>query len=125
MPYSQRSSNIRKIRSKYREGKFVLFSRTTSQSSTPSTPSTVSISGTSSIIIDANIPTAGMLVSSIAMDTPKDDTGRAAKISISADPAYLELYVDPEDNADRFVMIKRVSVTMPTFTLDANGKPIQ
>ena len=122
MPYSQRSSNIRKIRSKYREGKFILFSRTISGSSNPSE---VSISGTSNIIINANVPSAGIVVSSIAIDTPKDNTGREAKISLSADPSYLQIYIEPEDNADRFVMIKRVSVVMPTFTLDANGKPIQ
>jgi|LauGreDrversion4_2_1035121.scaffolds.fasta_scaffold725887_2 hypothetical protein len=121
MPYSQSSSNIRKIRSSYREGKFILFSRTVSDSSSPSE---VSISGTSNIVIDANVISAGLVVSSIAMDTPKDNTGREAKISISADPAYLQVYIEPEDNADRFVMIKKVNVTMPTFTLDANGKPI-
>lgn len=123
MPYSQRSSNIRKIRSKYREGKIVVFQLPEATAGS-STPSTVSISGTCSLTLNANVPSAGIVVSSIALNTPKDNTGREAKISLSADPAYLQIYIEPEDNADRFVIIKKVNVTMPTFTLDANGKPI-
>lgn len=123
MPYSQRSSNIRKIRSKYREGRIVVFTLPESTGEA-SPPSTVSISGTCALTLDANVPSAGIVVSSIALDTPKDNTGREAKISLSADPAYLQIYIEPEDNADRFVIIKKVNVTMPTFTLDANGKPI-
>lgn len=123
MPYSQRSSNIRKIRSKYREGKVVVFTLPEATAEV-SPPSTLSISGTSSLVLDANVPDAGIIASSTLLISPTDNTGREAKISISANPAFLEVFVEPENDADRFVIIKKVNVVMPAFTLDANGKPI-
>ena len=121
MPYSVSSSNIRKIRYKHREAyiySFVHSLNGTSQSTT------LSISGTSSLQLNASVPTSGMSASQVSLVSPTDNTGREAKISLNANPAYLEVYVPPEDNADRFVMIKKVNVVMPTFTLDSNGKPI-
>jgi hypothetical protein len=121
MPYSISSSNIRKIRYKRREAyiySFVHSLNNTSQSTT------LSISGTSNILFNASVPTSGIVTSEDLLISPKDNTGREAKISLSANPAYLEVFVPPEDNYDRFVMIKKVNVVMPTFTLDSNGKPI-
>lgn len=121
MPYSISSSNIRKIRYKYREASIYSFVHSLSGTSQSVT---LAISGTSNLSLNANIPISGMSASQVSLVSPTDNTGREAKISLSANPAYLEVYVAPEDNVDRFVMIKKVNVVMPTFTLDSNGKPI-
>lgn len=58
----------------------------------------------------------------MGMQSYTDNTGRAAKISISG-TGMLRQTTLPAHPASTFTMMKRYSIVMPTPTIDSKGKP--
>lgn len=117
MPYSSFTSNIRKLRMPRRERTWLSLAPDGIEATPMSMSASIGISFTG-----ASLQTF-LTQDDVALGMYSGDTGREMKLRYEFS-AYLEMSIDPEDNADRFTMIKRVSPTMPNpLPLDSQGKP--
>jgi hypothetical protein len=117
VPRSILSSNVRELtKEKRKYFKYSFAGEGVSQT-------LLAASANASVGINSYTTSFGLKVSVSSADTTDGDTGREARLTIFA-TGTMSISVDPEDNADRFVMIKRVSPIMPNpAPLDSKGKP--
>ncbi|MGW8178494.1 MAG: hypothetical protein ACWGQW_06985 [bacterium] len=116
MPSLAFNRNIRKERTRRREPSW-LYLAGEGIASTP-----LEISASATIAYNGASAQTVLVPSEVAIGMYDGDTGREMKIKYEV-TAYLEMSVPPADVASEFEMVRRVSPTMPTPTIDSNGKP--
>jgi hypothetical protein len=117
MPYLSFILKRKTKTERYRERKYIsISSEETQVTLMPMSASTVvNISGTS--------PIYGLMTSTNSLTSPKGDTGRESKITITS-TGYLDISIEPEDFGDRLKSIRQITFVMQDpYPLDENGKP--
>lgn len=119
MPYSTLTSNTRKLRAPRRKAEWFSLSGTSVAASPIAMGANVSFAFNGA----SAVPFIALTQSDSALMMYDGDSGREMKLKYEM-TGYLELSITPEDSADRFTMIKRVSPVMPDpLPLDSQGKP--